>query len=92
MSKFSEKLRAKIGSNSSVIRISEYYDGVIETDEYMRLSRNQNVYSVAKLFTVTAIGLLCDRGLINLNDKTCDILSDDIPTQGMDSRWKDVTI
>lgn len=92
MSKFLKKLRSEIGGTSNIIRVSEYHNEVIETDEYMRLSRNQNVYSIAKLFTVTAIGLLYDRGLLNLSDKVCDILSDDIPIQVMDNRWKDVTI
>ncbi len=26
---------------------------------------SQNIYSVSKMFTVTAIGILCDRGLLS---------------------------
>ena len=51
----------------------------------------QNVYSVAKAFTAAAVGVCFDRGLINPEDKICDILSDFVP-ENIDGRWFDVTV
>lgn len=39
----------------------------------------QNVYSVAKAFAVTAVGILWDRGLIRLDDSVTHLLADEIP-------------
>lgn len=76
-----------------IIRISEVCgDNEPETLEGRPANPCQNVYSVAKSFTMTAIGLLYDRGLVRPEDKVCDILSDELPEEGMDPRWHDVTI
>ena len=51
----------------------------------------QNGYSIAKLFTVTAIGLLYDRGEITPQDRVVDILGDECP-RFSDPRWEQVTV
>lgn len=73
-------------------RITEIKDGVSETMEGMETYNCLNTYSVAKPFTMTAIGLLYDRGLIRPEDKVTEILRDDLPEEGMDSRWHDATV
>ncbi len=50
-----------------------------------------DVYSVAKLFTVTAIGLCVDRGLLSPEDKFLDVMGMTLP-QGCDEKWKSVTL
>lgn len=50
-----------------------------------------NCYSVAKAFTVTAVGLLYDRGLLHPNDLVTEILSDFLPAS-LDPRWHSVTV
>lgn len=75
-----------------ITRISEHKDGKIETAEYMPANPCQNAYSVAKTFTMTAIGILYDRKILTLDEKICDIFADEIPESGMDERWKDCTI
>ncbi len=52
----------------------------------------QNTYSVSKTFTMTAVGLLWDKGLLHLNEKVCDILRNQVPAEGMDPRFEDVTV
>ena len=52
---------------------------------------NCNCYSVAKAFTVTAIGLLYDKCLIKLDMKVVDILKKYVPIDICD-KWKKVTI
>jgi CubicO group peptidase (beta-lactamase class C family) len=72
----------------NVIRVSEaYVDGEVNTAELMPVSPCQDVYSVAKTFTMTGVGLLFDKGLLRLDEKVCDILSDELPDSGMDGRW-----
>lgn len=50
-----------------------------------------NCYSVAKAFTVLAIGLLYDKGLIKLDTLLVDILNKYIPNN-IDEKWFKVTI
>ncbi len=76
-----------------IIRISEIHNGgEAETVDCCDANPCQNVYSVAKTFTMTAIGLLVDKGLLALDEKICDILADDLPETGMDERWKMCTV
>lgn len=94
MSRFLEELKKFIKTQPfNVIRISEIHNGgETETDEYCRANANQNVYSVAKVFTMTAIGLLYDKGLLKLDEHVCDILAEELPGSGMDQRWHTVTV
>ncbi len=50
-----------------------------------------NCYSVAKAFTVTAFGMLADRGLLAPEDKLAKYLSPLFPA-GCDPRWYDITL
>ena len=73
-------------------RITEIHNGISETLEVSAQNPCQNCYSVAKTFTMTAIGLLYDKGLLRTDDRLCDILSDELPESGMDERWHTVTV
>ena len=94
MSQFLEALVAFARTQPfPVFRFAEIVgDGEPETVDLTATNRSQNIYSVAKLFGVTAIGILRDRGLVRLEDKVCDILAEDLPATGMDPRWKTVTV
>ena len=94
MSPFMKEINALIEEKSyPVIRISQSWrGGEIETLECVPASACQDVYSVAKTFTMTAIGLLYDRGLIKPEEKVCDILADELPESGMDERWRGSTV
>ena len=50
-----------------------------------------NSYSIAKVFTMTAIGMLWDAGKLRMEDRVCDIFRDQLP-DGMDPRWEKVTV
>ena len=55
----------------------------------------QNSYSVAKAFVVTAIGILCDRGLLSTEDFVIGLLGDELSAATkahMDPRWNGVTV
>lgn len=56
---------------------------------------SQNSYSVAKAFVVTAIGILCDRGLLSTEDRVIGLLSGELSPltrERMDRRWESVTV
>lgn len=94
MSVFLEKLSEYICevNAGNVIRISEICgDCEPETKELRQGAFCQNTYSVAKTFTMAAIGILFDKGLVKPDDKICDILKDEIP-DGIDQRWFDSTV
>lgn len=65
-------------------------DGV-RTAQLQPANRCNNSYSVAKAFTMTAIGMLWDQKKLNVSDRICDIFSDEFPS-GADPRWADVTL
>ena len=48
-----------------------------------------NSYSVAKVFIMTALGILWDEGKFHLSDPICRYIP---PIEGADPRWRDVTI
>lgn len=50
-----------------------------------------NGYSVAKAFTVLAVGILADRGLLTPETRVADVLADKLPGH-MDPRWNRVTL
>lgn len=51
----------------------------------------QNIYSVSKMYTVTAIGILSDRGLLSVDETVTDILGDECPG-GYDPYWEQTTV
>ena len=93
MSKFLEDCAALLKTQPfELIRISQIHnDGEIETLEFQKTNRCQNIYSGAKAFAMTAVGLLYDEGRLKPEDKICDILADFIP-EGMDERWRLATV
>ena len=69
---------------------------VVENGETSTLSvcpasKTLDCYSVSKVFTVTALGLLCDDGMLSTEERVVDILRDLLP-DGMDARWESVTV
>ncbi|MEE1199500.1 MAG: serine hydrolase domain-containing protein [Christensenellales bacterium] len=62
--------------------------------EFLRLQPGnlcQNCYSVAKAFTVTAVGMACDGGKLRPSDRVADILGPRME-KAVDPRWKEVTV
>lgn len=58
-----------------------------------KMSACMNSYSVAKVFTMTAIGLLVDDGRLSVDEKITDILAGEYRhTDVTDERWHKVTV
>lgn len=97
MSKFLEDVTDFIKeSGYNVYAVAEIKDGgEVECVRIHRANLGQNSYSVAKAFVVTAIGLLCDRGLLSTDELVTQILAEDITDdtrRKMDARWNTVTV
>jgi len=93
MSELFEKLCASVEQRErplfKLCMISDAYG--TEGKRFIENNRCQDCYSVAKAFTVTALGLAYDKGLIKVTDKVCDILGDLVP-EGIDERWYNITV
>lgn len=63
----------------------------ISTKSITGANLNNNCYSVSKLFTVTALGLLWDEGKLDTEEKIVDILHEYL-IPNMDEQWKKVTV
>ena len=93
MSSFLEGFAEFIKSNDGrVFSIAEIIGN--ENPEKITITPNnlsQNVYSVSKMYTVTAIGILCDRGMLRIEDIITRILKDECP-EGYDTYWDETTV
>lgn len=72
-------------------RIAEWRDGKLFSKDLLPASACLNSYSVAKAFTVTAAGLLYDRGLLGVDEKIVDIFRDEFPERH-DPKWERMTV
>ena len=81
MSRFLEDFAEFIKNNDGrVFSVAEIIGN--ENPEKITVTPNnasQNVYSVSKMYTVTAIGILCDRGMLSTDDTVTQILNGECP-------------
>lgn len=93
MSKFLDRFQNEIkySEKANVFFISEYENGKITTRKLANTSPCQNIYSVAKVYMVTAIGFLHDADLISLDEKITDILRDELPGS-YNKIWDEITL
>lgn len=86
-----EKLVELAEKDGRVYAICEVCDGVSRTKQVRPASRSQNTYSVAKLFAVTAVMILQDRGVLDVDDPVFPIFEKKFP-ENFDPKWRDVKI
>ena len=66
-------------------------DGTIRTHRFQPCNRCNDSYSVAKAFTMTAVGLLWDDGLLDVDDSLYAIFGRDFP-EDADPAWRLATV
>lgn len=86
-----EKLVELAEKDGRVYAVCEVCDGVSRTKQVRPASRSQNTYSVAKLFAVTAVMILQDRGVLDVDDPVFPIFEGKFP-ENFDAKWRDVKI
>ena len=72
-------------------KITLVENGVSQTAVVTPANGAQNSYSIAKVFTVTAIGMLVDQNLLQTDERVCDILRDQLPPD-VDPAWEEMTV
>ena len=93
MSRFLEAMRdelARLGDRG-VFSVAEWHAERVESLDIIKTNPCPNVYSVAKAYVVTAVGLLVDRGLLSTDEVVTDILADEIP-DGCQPAWYKTTV
>ena len=69
---------ARVDENP-VYSICVMKNDAVDTRYFQPSTRCHNCYSIAKLFTVTAIGILEDRGLLTTEDEIYPLFQDQFP-------------
>lgn len=78
--------------NINIYRVTAISDdGESETVTFQDCNPCQNSYSISKFFTLTAVGLLWDEGLIKTDEKLTDIFGSLCPSD-MPSEWNEKTV
>ena len=77
LSAFQKEILDREGAN--VFFIAEYGEDGIQTKSLCTTNPCQNIYSIAKAFVVTAIGLLVDREQLSTDEIVTDLLADELP-------------
>lgn len=92
MSRFLKAFEAEVRKKkANMYAVAEYCDGALETVQIHKANPCQDTYSVAKVFVVTAIGLLVDRGLLSTEEIVTEILSGECPAD-YQPIWDHVTV
>lgn len=78
-------------STGTAYGLSVWENGHFTTEVLTPSCRSHNCYSVAKVFTLTALGFLIDRKRLRLDEKVHPILAPRFPAD-FDPKWKTVTI
>ena len=75
----------------NVYSIAVIDGGGIHTAQIIPANRCNNSYSVAKAFTMTAVGMLYDQKKLSVKDKVFDIMQKQFPDK-YDKAWESVTV
>lgn len=79
-------------ADSGICMVAEMdTDYNVRTEQIAKANPTTDVYSIAKVFTATAIGMCVDRGLLSVEDAFLDVMELPLP-EGADEKWKKVTI
>lgn len=77
--------------NKHLFSVTELRGGISASVTLCPAPRCQNTYSISKLFTTTAVGMLCDEGRLSTSDRVTELLRDLLPS-GTDPRWETLTV
>lgn len=74
-----------------IFDIAMYENGQCHYHRFEACNACNNSYSVAKVFIMTAIGMLVDEHRLSIGDRVCTLLEDEL-VQDMDPAWRLVTV
>ncbi|MDD3411261.1 MAG: serine hydrolase [Eubacteriales bacterium] len=88
---FERAVRELTDSGLNLYRMALFTDGGVRVHQFQPCSRCCNSYSIAKAFVMTAVGMLADDGLLDVNRPVCTLLPG-CRFAGMDPGWQLVTV
>lgn len=88
---YTEKIFAKAHEEKGLYSVTVVENGISRTEEITPANKTNNCYSVAKAFTVTALGLLHDDGLLSTDERPTDIFKDELPEK-ISPKWEVITL
>ncbi len=74
-----------------IFDIAMYNNGISYYHRFEACNACNNSYSIAKVFIMTAIGMLFDDRRLSVHDRICSLLEDCLP-ENMDPAWQMVTV
>ena len=78
--------------DTHLIDFALYADGKITERRFTPANRCNDCYSVAKVFTLTALGLLWDEGKLDTDAALAEYFEDELSVDRADARWKQVHV
>lgn len=91
MNYFDRIFAAARTTDNALYAITVIEGGESRTLQLRPANAANNCYSIAKAFTVTALGMLYDSGLLDPGEFIADIFSDELPPNA-DPKWRRVTV
>lgn len=88
---FTERILSKARTERGLYSITVVENGVFTTETVTPANKTNNCFSVSKAFTVTALGMLFDDGLLSVDERPVDIFRDELPEK-IDGKWEIVTL
>lgn len=88
---YTKMILERAGREKGIYSITVAEKGASVTKIITPANKTNNCYSVSKAFTVTALGMLYDDGLLSPDEKPVDIFKDQLPG-GIDPKWEQITL
>lgn len=88
---YTEKILEQAGKEKGLYKITVIENGISVTKNITPANKTNNCYSVSKVFTVTALGMLYDDGLLSPDEKPVEIFNDRLPA-GINPKWEQITL
>ena len=76
---YTQRILDIASSEKGIYQITVVEDGISVTKNITPANKTNNCYSISKVFTVTALGMLYDDGLLSPDEKPIDIFKDQLP-------------
>ena len=91
MENYTKEILDRAHKEKGIYQITVAENGTSVTESITPANKTNNCYSVSKAFTVTALGMLYDDGLLSPDEKPIDIFKDQLPDK-IDPKWEQITL
>lgn len=88
---YTRRVLERARKEKGIYHITVVKNGISVTESITPANKTNNCYSVAKAFTVTALGILYDDGLLSPDEKPIDIFRNQLPDR-IDPKWEQITL